>query len=206
MDINKIKNPAALKALFEGDAENFAAATTPGGIVAQEARGQDRLVHSDLLPKELNGGFLGRQSADEAYQKLGIKILASTDDLFYSVELPYGWVKQGSDHNMWSYVLDEKGRTRISVFYKAAFYDRRAFVNIEPRFHGTYDPVGGWESHDTRNADAEFVAVVKDCNTIIWTSDPMKYSEMPTWDMSKLAQEWLDEHYPDWRDEFAYWE
>jgi len=31
---------------------------------------------------------------------------------------------------MWSYLLDEHGRRRVAIFYKAAFYDRSAFMRL----------------------------------------------------------------------------
>ena len=37
-------SPAAIRALAEGDIENFFVAATPGGIEAQEARGQRAFV------------------------------------------------------------------------------------------------------------------------------------------------------------------
>jgi hypothetical protein len=35
-----------------------------------------------------------------------------------------------SDHAMWSYLVDELGRERVSIFYKAAFYDRSAHMSL----------------------------------------------------------------------------
>lgn len=46
--------PAALKALAEGDTDNFLVASTSGGIEAQEKAGQLALVNSHNLPKEMD--------------------------------------------------------------------------------------------------------------------------------------------------------
>lgn len=43
-----------------------------------------------------------------------------------NVELPDGWKKVGTNHDMHSDLVDETGKVRASIFYKAAFYDRRA--------------------------------------------------------------------------------
>jgi hypothetical protein len=51
--------------------------------------------------------------------------------MFRQATLPPGWKKTGSDHDMWSYVEDERGLRRVAVFYKAAFYDRRADMHAE---------------------------------------------------------------------------
>lgn len=35
---------------------------------------------------------------------------------------------------MWSYLVDELGRRRGAIFYKAAFYDRDAFMRLESHY------------------------------------------------------------------------
>lgn len=65
------------------------------------------------------------------YQNLGIEIVAVLDDLFYEVVLPEGWqVKSHGDSAYWSDLVDEHGDRVGSIFYKAAFYDRSAFINF----------------------------------------------------------------------------
>lgn len=110
----------------------------PGGIEASEARGQAELVASTSLPTEFNchGDKAAEARCQEVLESWGFKFGEPFPDdlLFRSTELPAGWVKEGSDHAMWSYVKDGKGRERLSIFYKAAFYDRRAFMNLSPRY------------------------------------------------------------------------
>ena len=115
--------PAALKALVEGDIDNFKVASTPGGIEAQEKAGQLELVASSNMPLEL----LPNQ---ESFEVLGFKFGEKIDDVFQNATLPEGWSKKESDHDMWSSIVDEKGCDRVEVFYKAAFYDRRASARI----------------------------------------------------------------------------
>jgi len=50
------------------------------------------------------------------------------------VELPIGWKKRSTGHSMWNDLVDDKGRVRATFFYKAAFYDRDAFINFERRY------------------------------------------------------------------------
>lgn len=104
--------------------ENFL--TAMGGIEAQEAQGQREMVASSVLP------FPNWQSSDAAFEELGFKFgdKIAGDDLFRQATLPAGWTKVGSDHAMWSYVADERGINRVGIFYKAAFYDRRADMHI----------------------------------------------------------------------------
>lgn len=108
----------------------FAAAMSDGSpsnfIYAQERAGQQQLVNSTMLPADVRG------SDREQLTAMGI-VLGDpdpNDPLFAPAALPDGWSKQGSDHGMWSYVIDELGRRRVAMFYKAAFYDRRAFLRV----------------------------------------------------------------------------
>jgi hypothetical protein len=96
-----------------------------GYIEDMEAAGQQQLVHSNVIPT--NG------PSDEELTALGFQLgeQVQGDMLFRNATLPAGWKKEGSDHAMWSYILDERGRRRVAVFYKAAFYDRDAFMRLE---------------------------------------------------------------------------
>jgi hypothetical protein len=113
---------ASLAALLGGDLKNFAVASTPGGIEAQEAQGQQTLVNSDILPKD---------SPWNQLEAMGIKRGKDVDDLFVSVELPEGWKKVATDHSMWSELQDASGKVVASIFYKAAFYDRKAHLSLK---------------------------------------------------------------------------
>lgn len=109
---------------------------------AQEARGQRELVRSSVLPST------GIKDIPWA------KVLGPVEDdpMFTHVELPEGWSKKPTDHSMWSAVVDDRGRTRANVFYKAASYDRRAFINLQVPF----------EIQKDYDADPDLVIVLKD--------------------------------------------
>jgi hypothetical protein len=100
-------------------------------IEGMEADGQRQVVNSTDLPTKFNDYNLDDPKA--AYQALGFKLGEphSSDPLFRSATLPDGWKREGSDHAMWSYIVDELGRRRVAIFYKAAFYDRDAFMSLE---------------------------------------------------------------------------
>lgn len=94
----------------------------PRAIEAQEKRGQEQLINSSQLPCECS-------KEDKAkLESCGIVFgkPLENDSLFCNGTLPEGWKKEGSDHDMWSYIVDEKGKRRASIFYKAAFYNRSA--------------------------------------------------------------------------------
>lgn len=98
-------------------------------ITDMEKRGQRQLVASMLLPTD-------RCHDIAVYEALGFKFdtVDPRDNLFQEVSLPPGWKKVRTDHAMWSKIIDEKDRERASIFYKAAFYDRRANMRLAPRF------------------------------------------------------------------------
>lgn len=112
-------NPAALIAAARGDIENAIVASTPGGIERQEKAGQAALVASTNMPLEMS-------PSREAFEKEGFVFGDKIDDIFVAATLPPGWTRRGTEHAMWSDIFDEQGRKRVEVFYKAAFYDRRA--------------------------------------------------------------------------------
>jgi len=97
---------------------------SPDAILASEKAAQSDFVTSTKFPKRVSGGSVADLEA------LGFKFGDAIDDLFVAAELPAGWKKRGSDHDMWSYIDDAEGNERIAVFYKGAFYDRDAFASI----------------------------------------------------------------------------
>ena len=116
--------PAAFNALMNGDIENFDVASTPGGIERQEAEGQQRFVTTDMMPLELNPDRA-------AFEALGFTFGEPVDDIFVNATLPPGWTKKPHEsHSMWSDIYDETGKKRVSIFYKAAFYDRSAHADL----------------------------------------------------------------------------
>lgn len=120
---NGIKTPAELIAALMGNREMG----TVEGILASEKADQDTVVNSDILPR-----FVGMsQDSKPKLESIGIQVIGVHDDLFYNVILPDGWYKEGTDHSMWSSLFDENHKLRASIFYKAAFYDRKAHIQIE---------------------------------------------------------------------------
>lgn len=125
--VTGIHNPNAnpeLNALL-GLASAMSTGSPTRFIEEQESAGQDDLVSSEMLPTKA-------QPSDAEYEAIGITFGEPdpSDPLFRQATLPSGWRKVRTDHSMWSKILDEHGRERISVFYKAAFYDRDAFMNL----------------------------------------------------------------------------
>jgi len=185
--------PAALGALLDGDMENFIAASTPGGIEAQEARGQQDFVASETLPTEC---------PREQLESLGFVFGEAADDIFTYVQLPEGWKKVPTEHSMWSDLVDDKDRRRGGIFYKAAFYDRHAHMNLDRK-------ISCGQNYDVK----EHVQYqVLSAGEVIYETQPIaceQYSD-EYWNIVKAeetkARKWMNENYPDYNDPLAYWD
>lgn len=196
----------------EVDIENIMALATPGGIEAQEARGQMQLVASQSLPIDGLEWKFNREKYDvtpkEYLTSLGFVFGEQQDDLFINVTLPEGWTMEPSDHSMWSYVTDADGRERISIFYKAAFYDRSAHFDLSLRFsrNEIYED-------DERYKEGVIQWYVRDGDIVIYTSKEYPYDDKHNdeyWKAKTSAEEdvaaWLSETYPDWASPMGHWE
>lgn len=185
--------PAALKALAEGDIGNFLVASTPGGIEAQEAAGQIAMTHSfTTLPKDMD------RVVAECF---GFVYGADVDDLFVNVTPPDGWTIRPSDHAMWSYVHDQNGVMRGGIFYKAAFYDRRAGGHWDARYVLDRDHDGGHvytaiKAVDRLTGEVLLIEPVPDGEG----SNYKVYSAI-----EKRISDEMDARFPFWRAPEAYW-
>jgi hypothetical protein len=159
-----------------------------GAIERQEARGQRELVVSEVLPTNYNG------DKKKDFEKIGIKFgeVCEGDPMFQEVTLPDGWKKVRTDHSMWSDLVDDKGRKRAGIFYKAAFYDRSAHINLVRRF-----------STDTYKYNDKGVVLDGGQQELFECKHNGEYEsrELARHD----CEQWLKEHYPDWKDATAYW-
>lgn len=192
----KITNPAALSALIKGDIENTIVASTPGGIEAQEKAGQTDLVASANMPREMKPNR-------KAFEKVGFRFLAEIDDIFIEAKLPDGWMRSATDHSMHSDILDSIGRQRVSVFYKAAFYDRRASASLTARYQlvMAFDHACNWVPSGKR------AWLVSDTGKEMHRSklfDDMDYKS--DGEAQEELQAWLDKNYPNASDPTAYWD
>lgn len=169
-------------------------------ILRQESQGQRSFVGSDTLPTKFcrDGSF-----EKTVLEAAGVKFLGivDSDPMFQYVELPNGWRKEATDHSMWSKLLDDKGRERAAIFYKAAFYDRSAHILLACRYNISVD-------YDRLNKENICVANITDCGDVIYSTEPECDQEgLGTINKARnAAAKWLDENYSDWRNPGAYWD
>lgn len=166
-------------------------------IRAQESQGQRELLAASVLPTQMHGGRAG-------FERLGFVFGEEVDGdpLFIHATLPAGWTKEGSEHAMHSIIRDAQGRERVGVFYKAAFYDRKADMSLVKRYRAeaVYEQKT-WRVH----------ATVTDRGTVIWTGKietaanaRAMYETGDRLEAEAIA--WLDEHRPKHADPVASWD
>lgn len=205
-------------------------------IENQERRGQAEVVRAKRLPKKLNSTTLPHdvffrgvtdemsweerntvvtqnniEYTKEQYEKMGIEIIDEYDDLFWNVIIPEGWEIKATDHSMWNELFDNKGRKRANFFYKAAFYDRDAFINFNTRFHVGVDHIADpAEEYDTwKNSD--YQGTVRDGTELIYCTEcrPVSGSyygdDVIKAELRENLEVFMKEHYPDYENIHAYW-
>lgn len=190
---------AALGAMLNADLENATVASTPGGIEAQEAQGQKDFVASETLPTKCP-----RKELEE----LGFVFGEAADDIFTYVQFPEGWTKSPTDHSMWSDLVDDKGRRRGGIFYKAAFYDRSAHMNLDSRIRYSRDYDNDEVFQYKVYRDGEVIHETEAVQPEGWTSGN-RYNDAYWAAEDKASKEvntWLEENYPDWENPMAYWD
>jgi hypothetical protein len=168
----------------------------PGMIEASERRGQAELVQSTLLPVQMDG-------KRATFERMGFKFgeVVKDDPLFIHVELPSGWKKQSTEHSMWSKIVDQNGAERVSIFYKAAFYDRDAFV----RLCGRYDVQYPWDAPDAQTVETATAQVIdKKTGKVLHEAtgtrsvDPRDgYVTKAGYAAQRVAQEWCKANLPE---------
>lgn len=176
---------------------------SPGdAIYAQEAAGQRSFTTSDTLPTRM--GEDDRRVLEQAGVIFDDQVRG--DEMFTYVTLPAGWKKVLTSHSMWSDLADDKGRKRASMFYKAAFYDRDAFLRVNHRYGISMD-----YAYEESNSAIRFN--VTDGDQVVFSSAAHRYVEKYSreWEAaeqaaSNEASTWLNHHYPQWEDPSAYWD
>lgn len=210
--------PAMLRAFVEGDMDNFMAAAIPGGIERQEAEAQQELRSASKLPKEgtIQGRY-GREAVPTnkaALEAIGFVFGEEIDDLFVACQLPQGWSIELSDHSMWSHVVDDKGRQRMPIFYKGAFYDRSAFLSVNRRY-GIAEwraaspdlPEEDYRSKEEYLEQQRCMTVVDHDRAVLYHTAPYTNAEYRESDVAREeCAAWLAVHYPEYENPFAYWD
>lgn len=188
--------------------ETLALGSTIGGpatLAHLEKQGQKQEARRSTLPSDMGGSRL-------IFEKMGVVFHGPVpgDDLFLEVTLPPGWRKDYTEHSMGLVLLDDRGRQRATIFYKAASYDRRAYMNPCRRYNAS-------GNYGDANHDDIARGVVYDQKTEIWSTERVRLTKENRYGnrsnnykgirdlLTDQARAWLDENRPQWMDPLAYW-
>ena len=168
-------------------------AATPGGIEQQESAGQRELLERNILPRLIRGG------TREQLAQFGLRFGKDIDDLFVECVLPLGWTKKAGEWDTHNDLLDEKGRVRAFIFFKAAFYDRQAHMSLRGRFKVDLYQAG--------RDDAHRIAAVTDSGKVLLVLGEWRRSDPEASDAYlEQGRAWLAQRYPNWESPLAYWD
>lgn len=181
-------------------------------VLHPEREGQTRLVNADVLPRSMS--TVDREFLEAA----GVVFLGERDELFYNVTLPTGWQKVPTFEPRLSILVDERNRERARIFYKASAHDRKASLNLCSRYN-----VRDWTSDEIlRDTGIDFfVREICDGSCALLSTGVSLHSvsvpvpderedKKARWRAHRAAVSqatfWLEMHYPNHRDPFAYWD
>ena len=156
-------------------------------VVNQEAQGQREMTQAEKLPKRINHG------TREQFEALGVIFGEPIDGLFVAASLPEGWKIVRTDHHLYTRLVDQLGRERATIFYKAAFYDQDAFMSITRRYNVAYQPGPG----ENWREGSHYVPTD-------WGQPIPGAPSFDGDDACERAVAWLDENFPDHKNPLAY--
>lgn len=169
-----------------------------------EREGHEESIRRGLIPKKMH-------PAKEEWEKIGFIFKEIDDDLMYAVTLPSGWSRRMTEHDMYSNLIDANGLLRGTMFYKASFYDRSCDITLLPRYKITY------KQDDLGNGTYLRTVYFGNENEVIYVAgevvgrydaDMDEYEKIreQTEALKSKAELYALENYPDYDNEFAYWD
>jgi hypothetical protein len=129
------------------------------------------------------------------------------DDVLCQANLPKGWKIVDTEHHMYKDIIDEMGRKRGSMFYKAAIYDKSAHMSLVPRYgvNVDYDDNGNETIYFGNEEERLFVSgKLGALKSGIGREGWEKYSADRDALLCK-ARAYGNEYYPGFENVLAYW-
>lgn len=173
------------------------------------------------MPTRLPTDGIEAYAPGGAWEALGIVVgdVDRDDDMFTFVTLPEGWTIKPSKHSMYTDILDEKGRQRISYFHKVAAYDCKADIRSPNNRYRTMP--GKASSWDPSTAYRETIVI--DCVLATYNASGEVCDEAIVHSIGRkvesgeksyavheeieaAAKAWLNENFPKNSDPLAYWD
>jgi hypothetical protein len=186
-----------------GGARSCVASDDASACDHQSHSAQRLLVSSDLVPMQIGGAQLWE------LEQMGFVFGAQTHRLFMHAQFPEGWKKVATDHPLHTDVVDEMGRRRAGIFYRADLCNQRADMTMFARyqidaFARATDGVG-------------YDVAVTDCGSTVerfgtWSDGAKAGSREQTQSAQRAreklaaqARAWLHKKRPKWHNPLLYW-
>lgn len=167
-----------------------------GFVEIAETLGQLDILAADVLPV-LIFDDCGQPADRSVFEQMGIVFGNEVEGnpLFVNCTLPSGWRKEASNQAEWTYLLDEKGRQRVRIFYKAVSYDSSAHMTPVGRIY--------------LSGDYTF-ATVMDGEVELFRTENLPLAGQNAWVVHgkarRAAEAWTHFYFPDWENVLAYWD
>lgn len=168
-----------------------------------ELEGQDEITRRTKFPKDMH-------PERSVWEEVGFKFSdIPDDDLLCDGTLPDGWNIQGTEHPMWSEIIDKDNNIRGTIFYKASPYDRKAFMSLNQKYKIERESINNTDStiysyyfgnEDERLYTSEKVEVLDDDIELNADNYSMKLRLI-----KEEVERFADENYPGWNSVDAYW-
>ena len=166
-----------------------------------ERSAQDVAVSTTLMAKDMNPGR-------EVWESLGFEFAdIEGDDVLCRAKLPEGWTMNATDSQYWTEIRDENGMVRGKMFFKGAYYDRKARMALKQRYEicTDYDEESNTRKIYFGNNDEEIFVAGTLARPKNDDYEGFKKYELDTSILQMVAKEYANENYPDWKDVRAYW-
>ncbi len=170
-------------------------------IENMEAEGQRECVSHIKLAKKM-------YPSREMFEKLGFTFEEIEGDrVLVNATLPEGWSLEPTNSSYWTDILDDKGRRRAYMFYKAAFYDRDAHMDLSRRYSVHEDELEGDIREIYFGAPDEKLFVA---GSVHYSWEMPREERVVAYDEKEAliaaAEAWGKENYPEYYDPTAYWD
>lgn len=183
-------------------------------------------IKEKILPIETGQPEFTKEEVISNLKTFGFKVINESGN-FLNLVFPRGWKKVllSKEEPNWCYLVDNKNRKRIAIYYKYIGYmneDKKihkvsCFMNFIPRFRVQIFQTNVKNNEEVTN-DSPITGFVYDSGNLIYHTEPKKLrvkygdlswnKEVSFWkrNIYDKCKVWLDEKYPDNENVLAYWD
>lgn len=174
------------------------------------------LVDPELPPEDVGRVTFQIEALSEdiecarVWKAMGFEFGPAVDSVFRQARFPAGWKQKSTDHPMYSDFVDERGRKRLSMFFKTVAFASEAWVRFVRRFSVMRDYDKEYVIR-TRVLDAGVEVFSADpvelpSSNSVWSPEYVRARQSAEEEQRKVCRAWLEQNYPHYNDPTAYWD